>query len=222
MFVCLFFFLLILLAFVHLFVFLCVLLSVHCICNSFFISLLGSVSGNFVCLFLQYTIPSVVRLFSRWVGQSVARSGGRSLIRSVVLLVGRAVGSSVSRWVSLSFARVIVRLVVLLGVRFFVRWSSKCFFVSSFLFISPLSSFLCFLLFCSVFVCLSDFLFFNRWMFGYLLEPINQRNAASEPWSVHAKPSCTCFVVRSFCLFCSYQWYFHRSLSIYFSVRQLL
>lgn len=67
------FFLLILLAFVHLFVFLCVLLSVHWICNSFFISLLGSVSGNFVCLFLQYTIPSVVRLFSRSVGQSVAR-----------------------------------------------------------------------------------------------------------------------------------------------------
>ena len=102
----------------------------------------------------------------------------------------------------------IISMLVLLGVRFFVRWSSKCLFVSSFLFISPLSSFLCFLLFCSVFVCLSDFLFFNRWMFGYLLEPINQRNAASEPWSVHAKPSCTCFVVRSFCLFRSYQWYF--------------
>lgn len=73
LFVCFFFYLLILLAFVHLFVFLCVLLSVHWICNSFFISLLGSVSGNFVCLFLQYTIPSVVRLFSRSVGQSVAR-----------------------------------------------------------------------------------------------------------------------------------------------------
>ena len=73
MFVCLFVFLLILLAFVHLFVFLCVLLSVHWICNSFFISLLGSVSGNFVCLFLQRIIPSVVRLFSRSVGQSVAR-----------------------------------------------------------------------------------------------------------------------------------------------------
>ena len=125
LFVCFFFYLLILLAFVHLFVFLCVLLSVHWICNSFFISLLGSVSGNFVCLFLQYTIPSVVRLFSRSVGRSVGcsvgRSGGRSLIRSVVLLVGRAVGSSVSRWVSLPFAQVIVRLVVLLGVRFFVR-----------------------------------------------------------------------------------------------------
>ena len=120
-----FFYLLILLAFVHLFVFLCVLLSVHWICNSFFISLLGSVSGNFVCLFLQHIIPSVVRFFSRSVGRSfgcsVGRSGGRSLSRSVVLLFGRAVGSSVSRWVSLPFARVVVKLVVLLGVRFFVR-----------------------------------------------------------------------------------------------------
>ena len=174
--------------------------------------LVRSVGILFVCSFnTQFPrlfVCSVGRSVGRSVGCEVGRSGGRSLIRSVVFLVGRAVGSSVSRWVSLPFARVVVRLVVLLGVRFFVRWSSKCLFVSSFLFISPLSSFLCFLLFCSVFVCLSDFLFFNRWMFGYLLEPINQRNAASEPWSVHAKPSCTCFVVRSFCLFRSYQWYF--------------
>ena len=72
-----FFYLLILLAFVHLFVLLCVLLSVHWICNSFFILLLGSVSGNFICLFLQYTIPSVVRLFSRSVGRSVGQSVAR-------------------------------------------------------------------------------------------------------------------------------------------------